>query len=97
MLPALHIAASSLEAQSRKLEGVALIVALTGAQQAQAAAPPAIEASPVRVRNLPVGNPVESMVSLKEAELAYRMNAAVIKTADDVLQSLLDAVDPDRR
>jgi flagellar basal body rod protein FlgG len=40
---------------------------------------------------------MESMVSLKEVEAAYKMNAAVIETADEMFSSLLDAIDPETR
>lgn len=96
MLPAFAIAADGLAVQSRKLEGVALVVALQGTQQAPSSTP-AIDASPVRVRTLPVGDPLESLVTMKEAELAYRMNAAVLSTAGEMLDTLLDALDRDTR
>lgn len=50
----------------------------------------------VRVASLPVGDPVESMVTLVEAENAYRMNAAVLEVASDMLDTLLDAFEPRR-
>ena len=92
MLPAFAIAADGLAVQSRKLE----VVALQGTQQAPTSTP-AIDASPVRVRTLPVGDPVESLVTMKEAELAYRVNAAVLSTAGEMLDTLLDALDRDTR
>jgi flagellar basal-body rod protein FlgC len=57
-------------------------------------APAPSPASPVRIGSLPVGEAIESLVSLKEVELAYKLNAAVIKTADEMLGTLLDMLDP---
>jgi flagellar hook-associated protein FlgK len=37
------------------------------------------------------------MVTLVEAENAYRMNAAVIRAASDMLDTLLEAVTPRRQ
>lgn len=92
MHPVYAIASKGLVAQLKKLEGAARIVAVEGIKEAPKP-PPAIEVSSgVRVRALPVGNPVEGLVSMKEAEYAYRANVAVLSTADDMLQSLLDAV-----
>ena len=92
MLPVYAIARNGLAAQLKKLEGAAMVVAVEGIKQAPKA-PPAIEVGRgVRIGALPVGNPVEGLVSMREAEHAYRANAAVLTTADDMLQSLLDAV-----
>ena len=91
----ISIAASGLAAQSRRIEAVARTVASTGSS-----APERGSGSPsgagVRVASLPVGDPVESMVTLVEAENAYRMNAAVLLVASDMLDTLLDAFEPRR-
>ncbi|HRN84370.1 MAG TPA: flagellar basal body rod C-terminal domain-containing protein [Hyphomicrobium sp.] len=92
MLPIYAIASRGLAAQLKKLEGAATVIAVEGIKQVSKA-PPSVEVGRgVRIGALPVGNPVEGLVSMKEAEHAYRANAAVFSTADDMLQSLLDAV-----
>ena len=97
MLPVYAIASRGLAAQLKKLEGAATVVAIEGIRQAPKA-PPAIEVGRgVRIGALPVGNAVEGLVSMKEAEHAYRANAAVMSTASDMLDSLLDAVGPSKR
>ena len=93
MFPAITIATNALAVQSQKLGGIASSVASIGATPAGGAQSPD-GTTPVRVGSLPVGDPMESMVSLKEVEMAYRMNAAVISTAFDMFDALLDAVDP---
>jgi flagellar hook-associated protein FlgK len=40
-----------------------------------------------------VGDPLESLVTLTEAEIAYRANAVVLETASDMLDTLLDTLD----
>jgi flagellar basal body rod protein FlgC len=91
----MSIAASGMAAQSRRIEAAARSIASMGTAQSNAAG--ATGAPPVRIGALPVGDPIESVVTLIEAEQAYRMNAAVLKTADDMLGTLLDAVDPDEK
>ena len=92
MLPVYAIATRGLAAQLKKLEGSATVVAIEGIKQAPKA-PPSVEVGRgVRIGALPVGNPVEGLVSMKEAEHAYRANAAVFSTANDMFDSLLDAV-----
>lgn len=93
MQPVYAIINRGLAAQLKKLEGAAMLVAVEGVQQQAPKSPPTIEVSSgVRVRALPLGSPVEALVSMREAEHAYRANAAVLSTADDMLASLLDAV-----
>jgi flagellar basal-body rod protein FlgC len=84
------VAATGLTAQSQRIERVALDVASTGASVADHAGSPADAA--VRIGAVPVGDPIESVVTLREAELAYRMNAAVLGTAADMLDELLAVV-----
>lgn len=95
MLNVFAIASNALQVQSQKLTEIATAVAATGATTSTPA--PAPETSPpVRIGALPV-DAVESMVSLKEVELAYRLNAAVFAAADEMLGSLLDAIHPETR
>lgn len=96
MLPVYAIARNGLADQLKKLEGAAVVVAVESVKQAPKA-PPSVEVGrSVRIGALPVGNPVEGLVTMKEAEHAYKANAAVLSTADDMLQSLLDAVSGDK-
>jgi flagellar basal-body rod protein FlgC len=96
MFPALTTASNALQVQSQRAAEIASAIASNGATasaQSSGANAPA-PASPVRIGSLPVGDTLESLVSLKEVELAYKLNAAVIKTADAMLGSLLDMLDP---
>lgn len=96
MLHVIAIASNALQVESRKLGEIAAAVAAPGTSAAATADAPA-RPTPVRIGALPLDGPVEAMVSLKEVELAYRMNAAVIATADEMLDSLPDAVSPRER
>lgn len=89
MLQVFAIASNALLVQGRKLEEIAAAVASTGAKDNPA---PAAGPTHVRIGALPVGDSIEPLVSLKEVELAYKVNAAVIATADDMFDSLLDAI-----
>lgn len=92
MLQVFTIASNALLVQGRKLEEIAAAVASTGAKtEPQQTEGP----QQVRIGALPVGDSVEPMVSLKEVELAYKMNAAVIATADEMFDALLDTIHPD--
>jgi len=97
MFPALAIASNGLMVQSQRAAEIASAVAGAGATMPPGAQTAAPGASSVRIGSLPVGDPIESLVSLKEVELAYRMNAAVIATASDMLDTLLYAVRPHGR
>jgi len=93
MLQVFAIASNALLVQGKRLNEIAAAVASSGATERKA--PDTAESpTPVRIGSLPVGAPIESMVSLKEVALAYEMNAAVIQTADEMFDALLDAVDP---
>lgn len=94
MFNVIATAASGMAAQSRRIEQAARDVATMGATQPTGGTQGA-SGSPVRIGNLPVGDPIESVVTLVEAEHAYRMNAAVLATASDMLDTLLDTVDPE--
>ncbi|WP_295558818.1 flagellar basal body rod C-terminal domain-containing protein [uncultured Hyphomicrobium sp.] len=93
MLQVFAIASNALAVQSQKLNEIAAAVASAGATPAPATERP----TPVRIGALPIGDSTEAMVSLKDVELAYKMNAAVIETAAEMFDSLLDAIDPDDR
>lgn len=95
MFAPLSIASNALQVQSQRAAEIASEVASAGATtQAGRGAPPPSPASPVRIGSLPIDDPTEAFVSLKEVELAYKLNAAVIKTADEMLGTLLDMLDP---
>lgn len=92
MLHVIAIASNALQVESRKLSDIASAVAATGAS----AGPTALERpAPVRIGALPLDGPLEAMVSLRQAEFAYGINAAVIATADEMLNTLLEAFDRD--
>ncbi|MDQ8697174.1 flagellar basal body rod C-terminal domain-containing protein [Hyphomicrobium sp. LHD-15] len=97
MLPALTTASNALQVQSQRAAEIASAIATMGATPT-ASAPKnvggAASTSPVRIGALPIDDPTEAFVSLKEVELAYKLNAAVIKTADEMLGTLLDMLDP---
>jgi flagellar basal body rod protein FlgG len=93
MLPALSIAANGMAVQSQRLDGIAAAVASTGATADTSANAPG-GGAPVRVASLPVGDPIENMVSMNEVESAYRLNAAVFATADEMLKTLIDVIQP---
>lgn len=94
MLPAISTAASGMSAQSERIEAVAQVVASLGAT-APAGTVQVTPGAPVSIGALPVGDPLMSLVTLMEAEHAYRMNAAVLETAADMLDTLLDTLDSD--
>ncbi|MGE3231746.1 MAG: hypothetical protein AB7J30_20140, partial [Hyphomicrobium sp.] len=95
MFPAIAIASNALAVQGQKLEAIASEVAAgastSGTDMRKT------DTSLVRIGALPIGGAAESLASLKEVELAYRMNLAVIATASEMVDSLLDAVQPDDR
>lgn len=92
MDPVISIAANGLAAQSQRIEAVAQVVAALGAT-APAGTTEAASSAPVSIGALPVGDPLESLVTLTEAEIAYRANAVVLETAVDMLDTLLDTLD----
>lgn len=97
MLAAFTIASNALQVQSQKLEEIASSVAAPSPTSNGTDMRREITSSPVRIVSLPVGEEVDNMISLKEVELAYRMNAAVIATAAEMTDALLDAVHPEKR
>lgn len=90
------IAADGLATHSRRIEAAARAIASTGSGSPVGGNSPET-GSPVRIGALPVGDPIENVVTLLEAELAYRANVAVIRAASDMLDTLLDAVHPRAR
>jgi hypothetical protein len=79
--------------QARRVEAAAQVIASLGATP-PAGDPPSAPSPPVRIGDLPVGDTLEAaMVTLIEAQAAYRANVLVVKTAAHMLDSLLDAVD----
>lgn len=91
MLQVFAIASNALIVEGRKLADIAQAVAAPGD------APKAVDLdAPKRVRigALPVDGPIENMVALKQVEMAYKLNVAVIATAAKMYDSLLDAVHP---
>ena len=96
MFAPLTIASNGLAVQAQRAGEIASSIAATGAT-APSPSSPASGTPGVRVGALPVGDPIENLVSLKEVELAYRMNAAVLSTASEMLETLLDAVSPQKR
>jgi len=93
MFTAISIAADGLKTQSQRIEAAAREIASLGAAPAsgETSGP---SGTPVRIGSLPVGDPVQSMVTLIEAEMAYRMNAAVVAVAAEMIDTLLDAYQP---
>ncbi len=97
MFPALTTASNALQVQSQRAAEIASAIATMGAAPAASApgnAGAAASTSPVRIGALPIDDATQAFVSLKEVELAYKLNAAVIKTADEMLGTLLDMLDP---
>jgi hypothetical protein len=88
--PILTIAAKGLATQSKSLEAAARSAASRGPIRptGRAQALPAT----VRVRALPVGNPILNIVTLAEVERAYRTNAAAMATAAGMLVPVIDLV-----
>lgn len=93
MFTAIAIAANGLATQSKRIETAAHQIASMGAPSPAGEATGA-PGSPVRIGALPVGDPVQSVVTLIEAKMAYRMNAAVVAVAADMIDTLLDAYQP---
>jgi flagellar basal body rod protein FlgC len=98
MLPALTIASNALQVQSQKLNAIASSVAAQGVMVGNINMRRyTVDIPQVRIGSLPVGDEVDNLMSLKDVELAYRMNATVISTANEMAETLLDAVHPDER
>jgi hypothetical protein len=80
--------------QAQRVEAAAQVIASQGASEPAPDA--AVQSSGVRIGALPVGTTIqEAVVTLVEAEAAYKANVAVIETAASMFDSLLDAVDHD--
>lgn len=102
MLNAINIAQSGLAAASQRLEFTAAGVAASGSglaprDQSQNRTETVSNAPGVRVGYLPLpGNPAgleEQMTSLIEDEMAFKANAAVLKTAAGMIAALYESVD----
>lgn len=94
MFSVLAIAANGMATQAERVEAAAQSVASQGvtapAERSQDTT------STVRVSALPMGGTMEeSMVTLVDAQNAYRMNAVVFATADALLGTLLDTLGTD--
>ncbi len=87
MLEIVSIAAGGMALQSKRIEGAARAVASMGVTSAERS-----PGMPVRIGVLPLGELAESIVTLIEAQSAYRANAAVIGVAADMLDTLLDII-----
>jgi flagellar basal-body rod protein FlgC len=97
MFPALTIASNALQVQSQKLGAIASAVASQGVTLGDTdMRRHTMDVPQVRIGSLPVGDEVDNLMSLKDVELAYRMNAAVFSAANEMTESLLDAVHPDK-
>lgn len=92
MLQVFAIASNALQVQSQKLVDIAHSVASIGAKPANDDTGDTPQR--VRIGALPVDGPIENMVALKDVEMAYKLNVAVIETAAEMYDSLLDAVHP---
>ena len=92
MIDALTIARNGLLSASAKLGAAAEAIATpedaAGSEgfQSSTGAP--------RIGYLPLpGDPLEGLTSMMEAELAFKANAAVLKTAADMITALYKAID----
>ena len=92
MLQVFAIASNALQVESQKLADIAHAVASVGAKPASDGTTDTPQR--VRIGALPVDGPIENMVALKNVEMAYKLNVAVIETAAAMYDSLLDAVHP---
>lgn len=92
MFAVISTAASGLATESRRIEAAARSIASAGSDGSESGVYPAKGA--VRIGSVPYGDPVDSLVTLVEAENAYRLNAAVLGVASDMLGTLLDAFEP---
>ena len=96
MLNAINIAQSGLTAAAQRLEYTAAGIAAAGT-----APEPTSEATPsglpgARVAYLPLpgsASLAEQMTSLVESEMAFKANAAVIKTAAGMIAALYETLD----
>jgi len=94
--PILSIAAKGLATQSQALEAVARSVASSGLTRplggTRAPASP-----PVRIGALPVGDSIQSIMTLAAVETAYRANAAVMATGAGMLVPVIDLIPVDEK
>jgi len=85
-------AANGMATQAQRIEAVAQDIAAIGATPAPTQ--PEQQGGPVRIGALPLGDATKSIVTLVEAEQAYKMNALVLVTAAGMIDTLLDVVQP---
>lgn len=101
MIDALTASRSGLLAASQRLEQTASNISKTGTNVPSSARTETVSTQPgVRVAYLPLPQTPdlsESMVTLVEAEHAYKANAIVLSTATDMLDALLEAAGTDKR
>lgn len=93
MYPILTIAAKGLATQSPRLEAAARSVASVGAIRPARSGQASVGS--VRIGALPVGEHIQSIVTMAEVENAYRMNAAVMATAAGMLVPVVDLIPAD--
>jgi hypothetical protein len=92
VIPALSIATAGLSAAASRAAGAAAVIAAPE-QTADGEQSPSQSPSP-RVGYLPLpSDPLAAFSSLMEAELSFKANAAVIRTAVDMVEALYKAVD----
>ncbi len=89
MIDALTIARNGMLSASNKLGAAAEAIAVP-----EGTVRPASGFSSPRIGSLPLpGDALEGMTSMMEAELAFKANAAVLKTAADMITALYKAID----
>ena len=92
MFSIIATAANGMATQAKRVEAVAQEIAAIGTTPAPE--DPEQPGGPVRIGALPLGDATQSIVTLLEAEQAYKMNALVLTTAAGMIDTLLDAVQP---
>lgn len=98
MFSIIATAANGMATQAQRIEAVAQEIAAIGTTPTPNQ--PEQQGGPVRIGALPLGDATQSIVTLVEAEQAYKMNALVLATAVGMIDTLLDVVQPagyDRR
>ncbi len=92
MFSIIATAANGMATQAQRIETVAQEIAGIGTTPAPEQ--PAQTGGPVRIGALPLGDETQRIVTLLEAERAYKMNALVLSTAVGMIDTLLDVVQP---
>lgn len=91
MIDALSTARNGMLSASAKLGAAAQAIA-TPEDAAEAQGTQSSTSAP-RIGYLPLPGDIESMTSMMEAEMAFKANAAVLKTAADMITALYKAID----